>query len=338
MARQAHTNIVHWVAGLDLAGLGALVDCSESLVAQKADATPLGPMGAIKHSRPLGTVEYTVSETGWLDTEQRSLRELLASGKPSTPWPMIFGHANGIGNPANIATDVRIGQYNVLADLGDLTKVSTEFYLHTDGLVHDATMLTAGPVNGVTDNTGSGTLPAAYRYDNGAASNKGATIALMVDVGGSRWRGYSSLRVRVRHSINGTTWGTLGNNWVLNRGSAGSLVRIIAPATTIRRYTGIDFLFSGTRDAFALVGNHANKATSLTVDGGTGTERIEAGDKLSISGTTYDVLEATESATPGTWNVTLVAGLTGSVNDNTVVTLTGTNTSLHYAAAIKREA
>ena len=109
---------------------------------------------------------------------------------------------------------------------------------------------------------------------------------------------------------------------------------VINVTGTVRRYVAVRFTFSGTRDAFQTTAGFNSGDTEITVDGGTAQERIEVGDMLDIGGTDYEVSAASESG--GTWTVTLATGLAANVANNADVTLTGTNTSLRYAAAIKR--
>ena len=338
MARHGPLDLVAWIAGYDMAGPGALMEANDSLEAQTTDVTPLGPNGTIKTSAPLGTVEYVRTEKGWLDTEARSLRDLLDGGGPDTPWRSIFGYGGDeIGSPVTIATDVRLGKHDVMADLGDLTKIQTDYYNHTGSDVYeDAELLSrAGPVTGVTD---VGQTPgSAYRLDNGASSDGGAVICIMVDIGGSRWRGYDELHFRLRHSSTaGSGYADLGPQIQWDRGDTGQRLIEIAAGTTINRYLGLRFTFTAPRDTFSLQGAHASGATDLTVDAVTGDERIEEGDRLLISTETYTVESAAETGTPGTWEITLTTGLQSNVADNTSVTLTGSNVSLRYAAAIKR--
>ena len=334
MARHGPVDLVHWMAGLDLAGLGALVDVQQVRESQTVDVTPLGERGVVRHVTPLGTLEYTLSELGWLDTGQTSLRSLLAGadGRPAFPWQSILGHAGrDIGAGVTLATDMRLAKHDVVTSLDDLTKVSVEYFLSTGGEALDAELLAHGVQESVA---APGTPAAATRLDLGSAHTGGAEICLMADVGASRWRGYPALALSVWHSANGTSWNQLGSTLNLNRAAKGSAMLSIAAGTTINRYVAVRWTFSGTRDAFAKVG--ATRSRDNVLDGGTGTERLEPGDMVMMGNATYEVVTATErTATPGTWDVVFATRPTSANSrDNTVATLTGNNVQLRYAAAI----
>ena len=338
MTLHGPTSLIHWLAGYDLAGRGAIIEVDESVEAATQDVTPLGPQGAIKHDAPLGRVTYAVSESGHLRDRQLSLRRLLASGVVAHPWPSILGHQGGdIGAPCNLATDLRIRNKSIVPDLSGISKVSIEYFLQVGGDLHeDARVLAHGVVAGVVD---IGATPgAAYRLDNGASSNDGAVLGLMVDVDGSRWRGYPNLKVQVRHSVNpGSNYANLGAAFDLERDTGGwSTVLTVASGVTVNRYVAVRFTFSGGRDTFRLMGAHNAGDTVLALDGGAGTERVEAGDMLDIGGDDYEVVAVSPGAGVGQWSVTLGAGLTGNEPDNQSANLTDTNVSLRYAAALYR--
>ena len=338
MARHGPTDLVHWVGGFDLAGLGALSECSESLVASTVDATPIGPEGAVRRSIPLGQVDYKIQETGWYDPYHLSLRELLAgSTKPAAPWASIFGYTGGaIGDLVTLATDMRLGSHEVIHSVDDLTKIAVEYYLGTGGKVYQGVPLIANGV--VTDVTAeAGTPPASRVHDGGAASSGGGTFFVMVDVDGTRWRGYAKLTIQVRHSTAlGSSWANLGSSWALKRNQANAGQLVLPITTTINRYTHIRFTFSGTRDAFLTKGGIPAHADTFVLDGGSGQERIEPGDKLSIVGETHTVLSAEEIAS-GEWRVVLASPNGGTpVANNAAVTITGSNVALRYIAALHR--
>ena len=333
MGRHGPTDCIHWIVGLDLAGVGALMESDDTLTAQKTDATPIGRTGTVKRSAPLGTIDYAVTEKGWLDLKQLSLRDLLKVGAPEYPWPSIFGYAGGkVGAPVRIATDLRLGTYEVVTATDDLTKVAIEYFNATHSRVVRGHLLAEGVVEGVVD---VGLAPAEqYRLDHGEATVNGAILALMVGVQESRWRGYPRLTLQLRHSNNpGSNYVNAGAAWVIDRSSKGATV-IDIPGE-IRRHTALRFQFSGARDAFATVGAHNAGETGVRVDGATGDERIESGDMLSIAGTDYTVAGARPRG-GGEWDVDLTSGLVAATPDNTAVTQTGDHVSLRYAAALHR--
>ena len=337
MTLHGPTSLVHWLAGYDLAGRGAIVEVEEYVEAATQDVTPLGPRGAIKHDAPLGRIMYSVSESGFLRGRQLSLRRLFAAGTVAHPWLSILGHQGGaVGASCNVATDLRLRKRSIAPDLDGISKVSIEYFLEVGGdLYEDARILAHGVVVGVVDV--SATPSAAYRLDSGASSNGGAVLCLQVDVDGSRWRGYPNLKLQVRHSGSpGNNYANLGTAFDLERDSKGSTLLTIASGTTVRRYVAVRFAFSGARDTFALMRAYNAGDTVLALDGGAGTERIEVGDMLRIGGDDYEVVAVSPGAGAGQWSVTLGAGLTGNEPDNQSVTLTDTNVSLRYAAALKR--
>ena len=132
----------------------------------------------------------------------------------------------------------------------------------------------------------------------------------------------------------GSTWSNLGAAWTVARD--GAPFHSVEIAGTIPRYLALSYSFSGSRDAFELAGAHASGAEVLTVDGGTGTERIQEGDTLSIDGGTYTVAAAEETGNAGEWTVTLETGLTGAGADNAAVTQTGTGMLLDHMVAVAR--
>ena len=339
MTLHGQTSLVHWLTGYDLAGRGAIIEVDEAVEAATQDVTPLGPRGAIKHDAPLGRITYEVSESGYLRDRQLSLRRLFADGAVAHPWPSILGHQGGaIGAPCNVATDLRIRKRSIVPDLDGISRVSIEYFLEVGGdLYEDARVLAHGVVAGVVD---VGATPgAAYLLDSGASSGAGAVICLQVDVDGSRWRGYPNLKLQVMHATDPLrNYAALGAAFDLERDSAaGSTILTIAPGTVVNRYVALRFTFSGARDTFALVNQHAKGKKVLTLDGGAGTERIEVGDMLVIGSADHEVVAVSPGANAGEWSVTIGGtGLAANRPDNAPVKLTETNVSLRYAAALHR--
>ena len=198
MALRGSTDLVHFLAGFDLAGQGAIVEVDDMMEAMTEDVTPLGPLGAIQHDAPIGRVNYTCAETGFLQSRQESLRRLLMSGAPAFPWPSILGHLGAdVGALCIIATDMRIRTRSIVPSTTGITRVAIDYYLADAGdVAEDAHLLAAGVVANVVDN--GATPGAVYRHDNGASSGNGATICLMADIGATLWRGYPDLRLQLR--------------------------------------------------------------------------------------------------------------------------------------------
>ena len=336
MPRYGPTDLVHWIAGYDLSGPGALMEAADTYEAMTADVTPLGPAGVVKHSRPIGTAEYGISEKGWLDTGQRSLRDLLASGVPDPPWQSIFGQAGDeIGADCTLATSLRLSKSDVVLAIEDLTKLAVEYYNSDKAGVHRWARLLAHGL--VSDTVDLGAVPpAAFRLDGGATSGAGAVVGVQVDVGRSRWRGYPNLALQLRHSDNpGAGYADLGAATTLQRDSDPTYVVDIAGGTDVRRYTALRWTFQGARDSFSTTAAYAAGDTVLAVDGGAGTERLEAGDTVEIGGEDYDVESAADQG-GGSWEITLASGLLANAANNSAVVLTGTNVQLRYAAALYR--
>ena len=322
MALHGPTDLIAWLAGYDLAGLGALTEITESTEAVTADVTPLGPLGEIEHEAPIGVVRYAFSEAGHLRDNQASLRRLFASGAVTPPWPSIVGREGGaIGAECRFTTDVRIKSRAIIPATDNVTRIEIEYFLNHGGhLYEEAHVLAHGVVANTVDN---GANPAAaYRLDLGASSSGGSEICVMVDVDETIWRGYPTLTMQARHSTTaGSGYANLGSAVTLARNSKGAA--IVSTTGTVNRYVALRFTFSGTRDAFALKGAHSSGATALVVDGGTGLERIEAGDTLGIGSADYTVAAAEPASVAGEWNVTLTSGLTANAADNAVVTEKG---------------
>ena len=337
MALRGPTDLVHSLAGYDLSGLGALTEISESSESVVADVTPLGPLGAIQHEAPVGTLMYSLSESGHLRDNQASLRRLFGSGLVATPWPSIVGHEGGaIGARCRLVTDLRVKVRNMVPATSDISKVDVEYLLHQDGELYEEARLLAS--FGLNDGQGPGATPATdFRLDGGAESDLGGVLCLMFDPDASRWRGYPTLTLQVRHSDTGTSWTALGAAWAVDRDDAPHTVIEIAAATAINRYVALDWTYSGTRDAFALMGDHTMGDTEISVDGGSGTERIQSGDTLDIDGNDYTVESATDDG-GGAWTVTLTSGLVADESDNEVVTQDGSDMELRLAACLHRTA
>lgn len=340
MARHGPTDLVWWLAGYDLSGAGALFEASDTLEAQTADVTPFGPTGSVKHVSPVGTVSYGLSASGWMDPAQTSLVNLLRKDA-GYPWASVFGTGGRAkGAKCTIATDLRLDKYDVVASLDDLTKVSAEFFLSTGGeVVQDAVLIAHGTASGHGADSGV-TPPAGFVHDFGAASDNGGLVVIMVDKSKTRWRGYSNLGIQTRDSANNSNWNFVTATQNFDRDDTlVYAVKVAAGTGTIARYFAPRFLFSGTRDSFAMDGAVSIGDTEIEVDGGTGTERIEAGDTLSIGvGVLGEdvVVASAEETSSGEWDVTLASGLTKAHADNAVLAQKGTDVEVTWVAAVAR--
>ena len=260
------------------------------------------------------------------------------SGAPAFPWPSILGHLGAdVGALCIIATDMRIRTRSIVPSTTGITRVAIDYYLADAGdVAEDAHLLAAGVVANVIDN--GATPGAAYRHDNGASSDNGATICLMADIDATLWRGYPDLRLQLRHSNNhASNYTNLGAALDVQRDDDGAVVIEIAAGTTIRQYLAVRFLFHGTRDAWQLEGAHVMGSTDLTIDGAAATARPEPGQTFTINANPYEIVSAEETSVAGTWDIVIESpGLVADANNNVAVLVTGSNVSLRYAAAIKR--
>lgn len=239
------TKLVHWLAGYDLAGVGALTEIDDNLMAKATDVTPLGPLGQIKHDAPLGCVEYTLTEAGYLAEPQVSLRKLLATGRPAYPWRSIVGHlGSATGALCTIATDMRLRKKSIPPDLENFSKVSIEYFANQPCEVYDdncvllhggqrVTAAPAAPYNG-------------YRLDGGAPSTEGIAICAMVD--DVVWADATALDINIRHSDDDTE----ATAWDLLTGATLNVTPATAPgqlfvvvAGNVDRYLALDWTWTG---------------------------------------------------------------------------------------------
>lgn len=340
MARYGPVDVVHWIAGYDMSGSGRIAELSDNLEVQTADVTPLGSQGGVVQHTPVGRVMYSASESGWFDDAEVSLRDLLKSGKPAQPWPSIIGYAGSAkGAPVRMATDLRIGQYDLQADVGDLTKASVEYFLNTGGKAYEGTLLVAGQRESDDSDSGS-TPPAALVYDYGSAvgqTTNGGLAIIMLDLANSRFRGYPNIDLQLRDSANNTTWNFLTTNQRINRDSS-SPFAVVEISGDIERYVAPRYNLSGTRDSFLTTAAFSSGDTEITVDAGTGTERLEVGDELLIGtgGTAQGGFVDTISESGGTWTIGLRTALAADIADNTAVAVTGDDFIISWAAALVR--
>lgn len=339
MSRYGPTAHVSWMAGYSLAAEGALSGCTRSYVQETTDHSRLGRNGAVRGVIPTGRATYSLAEEGWYDTDETSLRDLLKAGAPSEPWLSLVGFAGETpGSPVTLATEMQLASHDVLAALEDLTRMSVEYAQKAGGEVYtDARIVTSRRFDGV--DTG-GTFLAANRDDNGAATNAGGVIAMMLDPVATRWRGYPTATLQLRHSANGSSWADLAAPLVITSARGGAAANTfalvkIASGTEIRRYVALRATLSGQRFSYTVDGQQ-DAGRTLKLKAGAPPDNIQPGDILEISGSDYTV-ETAElvSGTNNKWTVTFTTAHTGLAN-GVGVTHTGTNAELEIAAAIHR--
>ena len=238
------TDVVAWLAGCDLAGPGALTEIDESLEALTADVTPLGPLGAIEHDAPLARVRYALTESGWLQERDASLRRLLADA-PAAPWPSVVGFTGAApGALVTIASDVRIRKRSLPPDNAGFARVQLEYYAHQPCAVYDEAKLVAGGQRVVGP---AGAAPAAARrLDLGAPPRAGRTVlCLMGD--GIVWGAATRLDVVLQHAVAvGGPWDAVRGAAVTVRpadGEAGAR-HVLLEAEGVRRHVGVSWTWT----------------------------------------------------------------------------------------------
>ena len=139
-------NVVHRVAGYNLAGLGALTTMDETLTAGRATVDLLGPKGALIFDRATGKRTYTLAESGYLTSDQADLRRVLASGQAAHPWPSVTGRfGEGVGKDVRIMTDLDIGEHSLPVPSGDeLLSVSLTWFVPPDAQLYEARVISGG--------------------------------------------------------------------------------------------------------------------------------------------------------------------------------------------------
>ena len=190
MALAGPTDVVAWMAGHDLAGVGALTRVTDELEGMFADRTSLND--DFEHEDPLGRVKYTLSEAGYLDDAATSLRKLLVAGAPAEPWVSVLGRFGAAqGKECRIATGMRIERPTIVPEVNQFTQVAIDYKQDAGGVVVSKARI----VNGGTRIDGEPPEPYnATRFDLGAAAPDGVQAVVMVD-SDVEWDGGTELAV-----------------------------------------------------------------------------------------------------------------------------------------------
>ena len=335
------TSLVRWLGGRDLAGPGALTTFDDTLMAKVADTTVLGPKGAIKSEGPLGCVEYTASESGFLDDAEFSLRKMFGT---AAPWISVVGHVGGaLGAPCTLATDLRIKKKSIPPEREGFTKVALEYFLDDGGDVFEECAFVHGGAR-VSDSPPSAPY-AGRRFDHGAATTGGAVVGLMIDAD-AVWRGQTWVRVDLRHSPTLATaaWPVLtGATLQLSAGSGGPAQLFVRVPGAINRHLACTWQW-GPVSTFRVdrTGGYARGVTSMHFDGRGNDETLQPGDvfHMATDPTDYTVTEGGIAPTEAgsEFDVDFSPALVAQhIGDNATVTVqTKTDRSFKFIAAIQR--
>lgn len=333
------TKTVRWLAGHDLAGSGALTEVSDELVAQVADNVRLGD--AIKSEAPLGCVEYTISEKGFLGPADESLRRTLSGG-----LSVLGREGPDAGRIVTLATDIGVRKQSIPPAVDGFSSIEMEYFLKQGAEVYEDALLMHGGSR-VTNNAPNAPHN-GYRVDLGSGHTGGAVIALMVDPSIVA-RGAQNVRVNVTHS-NGTspsgwialpvTGGTVTITHNVNGNATSSLLEVPA-SQAIRRYVAVSWSW-GSQSTFRVdrSGGYNSGATEMHLDGRDVTHKnIVVGDVFTVSGDATVHTVTAGGTTPGVveseFDVTFTPGLGSNAADNAVVTtVAGSHRSFKFLAAI----
>lgn len=333
------TKTVRWLAGHDLVGSGALTEVQDELTSKVADNLRIGD--AIQSEAPIGCVEYTLSESGFVDTIGTDLRRALNGGVS------VLGRAGGNpGAQCTIASSVGVRKRSIPPELDGFTKLSLEYLLKQNGQVwEDARFIHGG---GRVTNNAPNAPHNGYRIDLGSGHSGGGRILLMVDPSFVA-RGAQSVTVSVTHS-NGTspsgwtalpvTGGSVNVNHNVNGNATSSLLTI--PSTTaIRRYVAVSWSW-GSQSTFRVdnSGGYNSGHSSMHLDGRDRTyKNIVVGDVFTVAGDSTVHTVTAGGTTPGVvaseFDITFTPGLGSNVADNAIIsTVAGSHRSFKFLAAI----
>lgn len=231
-------NIVSWVGGYDLTGVGSLTNVTDDHTLLQEEINLIGPRGIFKHKASIGKNEYTFSEEGYMDETQVGIRRLLS--QPGTPWASILCKLGyEVGLDCTIADKIAMGKYSIPTSNESLTRVSVEYHLDKDGVVYpDSRVLADG-----SRKTVAGTNRAV---DMGSSSPNGIIMCVMVD--GVVFDAADHLTVNLQHSANGRS------GWV----DASAATNFTPPDTPqtflhtvpsiVRRYVRLQYAWNDTTE------------------------------------------------------------------------------------------
>lgn len=238
-------DVLHWLGGYDLAGVGAVSTLADRLEAKTAAIDLVGPLGAIDHVEPIGSGTWTMTERGYLGPEEVSLRKMFLAGVPQQPWPSIIGREgakNGAG--ATIVSAVGVRSRAIETNPDDFSFVDLEYYPAGAGVaVHpDARLLAGG-----TRVAGPIIRPYIdFRLDQGAEHAPGGAFCVMLD--GIEWDDATEVVAQFFDSNNGgnqnRNWNKIGPALTVTPASTNRAL-YFALTTAVRRYVGIALTWTG---------------------------------------------------------------------------------------------
>ena len=246
MAVVGPTALVAWMGGYDLAGVGAITEIEQAVMGKFADVTPLGPNGAIKHQAPLGCVEYSLREKGYLADSDMSLRRLLASGATAQPWASVISETGGAtGGPCTIATQMRIESKSIPADREGFTTVDIGYQLDEGGDVYEDAEILIGGIR-----TGIQVVPpySGVRIDFGSGGHSGGIAGAFQVAPDVVFDGATNLEVDMVHSNSlNTGWAVYSNTYRLAPATPQGPLHVFWTRTaTTRRYVALRHVWNGT--------------------------------------------------------------------------------------------
>ena len=246
-------DVVHWVAGYDLAGAGAVSTVQSKTEAKTAAVQLVGPLGAVDHEEPTGKGGWSMTERGYLDPEAMSLRKLFLAGAPAQPWPSILGREGAaLGARVEVVSAVGVASRSIETNPDDFSFASLDYYPRGSGAaVHNHAALLAGGQRV----RGPIVRPyAEFRIDQGAEGDSGAAFCIMLD--DIQWDGATAVSATVRGSANGNAgagdWADIQPSLDLAPPAVRG-ARYLTTSGIVRRYIGIDLTWTGGANPSAKV-------------------------------------------------------------------------------------
>lgn len=205
MSKISPRDLVHWMGSHDLAGIGAITEISDTLVSEAADHTSI--TDPFTKELPTGVRIFTLTESGFMDESNASLRGLLMDTRPEGGWDTIIGkHGARRGAPVRLASGMEIKSEHIPPAKGQFTKAHLEYAHGDDGEVWEGRLSSPG----TRVNNGPNAPFQTTQVDLGVASHARHLVPIIM-VDGIDWDGATALRIRVVHSNNATS--SQGRNW-----------------------------------------------------------------------------------------------------------------------------
>jgi len=237
MPKYGSSSIFYLVGGRSLLGAKPKT-LSYKITAKHEEATGLGD--TVMLSLPTG-ISSVMLEQGGAFFDTTSLHDVLrdvADSVQETADVVCAGFGGDtLGQPFVGFEGVYKAEYDVLAQIGNLTKANTKYIFN--GAIDDGVILHPLAARTV-DTTGTG-------VDNTASSANGGAAYLQV----TAFSGLTSAVITVEHSSDGSTWATKGTFTTV---TAGPTAERIALAGTINRHTRYVLDVTGTGSITLFVG------------------------------------------------------------------------------------